>query len=179
MRHLIPSVPEANAVLPVILERPRAHTAKLEDPTTSAQVTIATLIAQVDHLKAENQTLKYRLRDLQDRLDLQGNRDAQPVEIPVLPPRRAIAFHRNAQGHYVRDHVWAIKEHHTMVKICMATLKWLGLFTFGFTLAMLLAFGFNQMAVVEVMIQLAQHIWKPIAMVGLLTVAIAWFTEAV
>jgi hypothetical protein len=176
MRHLIPPIsktqtPEAKAVLPVMLDRPSQYEAKLEDP----QITIAALIAQVDHLKAENRVLKSQVRELQAMLE---QRAVEPP-LPALPARRPITFRRNDRGHYIRDHVWEVKENNAMVRLCLTTLKWIGLSTFGFTLALILASGFNQMLLVDVLIQLAQNIWKPIVTVGLLSIAIAWWAEAV
>jgi hypothetical protein len=176
MRHLISplsqnQLTEAKAVLPVILDRPSQYEAKLEDP----QITIAALIAQVDHLKAENHSLKSQVRELQESLD----RRAVELPLPVLPARRPIEFRHNDRGHYMRDHVWEVKENNAMVRFCLMTLKWIGLFTFGFALALILASGFNQMLLVDVLMQLAQNIWKPMVTVGLLSVAIAWWAEAV
>jgi hypothetical protein len=176
MRHLIPppsktQAPEAKAVLPVMLDRPSQHETKLEDP----QITIAALIAQVDHLKAENHILKSQVREWQESLD----RRAVEPPLPALPVRPPIGFRRNDRGHYMRDHVWEVKENNAMVRFCLMTLKWIGLFTFGFALALILASGFNQMLLVDVLMQLAQTIWKPMVTVGLLSVAIAWWGEAV
>jgi hypothetical protein len=167
MRHLIPSLPDQNQVPPIILQHPQPYLPNGEDPKT----TIAALIAQVAALKAENRSLTQRLLDLTDR--------SLPPVLPPDPVRAAVVFQRNRRGHYIRERFWAVKEDTAMVKACLRFLKWTALLTFGFMLALLMAAGFDQASLVNLMIQIAAHSWKPIAVMAMVALTIAWMTEAV
>jgi hypothetical protein len=192
MRHLLPILPDSTQTPPILLQLPPQDETWVEDPKT----TIAVLLAQVTEVKAQLESVKTENRSLiiesrsltteNRRLKQRLNepihdRRTSPVPL-VLPPdpiRPEVTFQRNDRGHYVRPRFWSVKEHTPMMKTCLRLLKWTALSVFGFTLVVLMAAGLEQISFVNLMLQLAQHLWKPIVVMVMTVVTIAWMAEAV
>jgi hypothetical protein len=163
MRHLSPQAPSYQD-----LTREGLIGQDAQAPT--AQATIALLTAQLEHVRAENRSLKQRLIDITDR-------PSKPA--PRYTERQPIVFAANARGHYIYQRVLQIKESNPMVKLCLNFLKYTALVIFGFVMIMVLAGGLQQLAMVQAMMQVVEITWKAILTICLAVLAIAWASEAV
>ncbi len=195
MRHLLPILPDSTQTPPILLQLPPQDETWVEDPKTTIAVLIARVEAvklEVEGLQTENRLLRTENQSLKQRLNDQLNdqlRDRFAPTVPlapiaplVLPPdpiRPEVTLRRNDRGHYIRARFWQIKEHTPMMKTCLRLLKWTALSVLGFILAVLMAHSLEQAVLVNYMLDLAQHLWKPIAVMSMVTVAIAWMAEAV